>query len=152
MTTGWREALALARAAGARGEVPVGAIVVATARSSAAAAMRRSPRSDPTAHAEIAALREAAARSATTGFPAAAVRDDRAVRDVRRRDTARAHRAARLRRARPEDGRVRLGDRRLRRAAAQPPRDASPAALRADECGALLTRFLRRAAPARRHG
>ena len=41
------EALALARAAAARGEVPVGAIVVRD--------------NDPTAHAEIAAMREAAA-------------------------------------------------------------------------------------------
>ncbi len=59
-----REALRLARMAAAAGEVPVGAVVVANAE-----ILRRgwnSPlaRHDPTAHAEILALREAAARRA----------------------------------------------------------------------------------------
>jgi len=53
------EALALARAASARGEVPVGAVVVkdgvVIGRGGNAPIMH----SDPTAHAEIAALREA---------------------------------------------------------------------------------------------
>jgi len=57
-----RQALALAREAEAAGEVPVGAVVVA-ARGAVVGRGRNSPIStnDPTAHAEILALREAAA-------------------------------------------------------------------------------------------
>jgi tRNA(adenine34) deaminase len=54
-------ALGLARAAGDAGEVPVGAVVVAGGRVIGAAANRREATGDPTAHAEIVALREAAA-------------------------------------------------------------------------------------------
>ncbi len=56
-----REALALARQAGADGEAPVGAVVVFDGR--IAGRGRNSPiaRNDPTAHAEIRALREAGA-------------------------------------------------------------------------------------------
>jgi len=56
-----REALALAREAEAAGEVPVGAVVVAGGQ--IVGRGRNSPlaRLDPTAHAEILALREAAA-------------------------------------------------------------------------------------------
>jgi tRNA(adenine34) deaminase len=56
-----REALALAREAGQAGEVPVGAVV--EAGGAIAGRGRNSPirLSDPTAHAEILALREAAA-------------------------------------------------------------------------------------------
>ncbi len=56
-----REALALAREAGAAGEVPVGAVVVADG--AVVGRGRNSPISlhDPTAHAEMLALREAAA-------------------------------------------------------------------------------------------
>jgi tRNA(adenine34) deaminase len=55
--------LALEQAAGAgeRGEVPVGAVVVAGDRVLAAAGNAREQLQDPTAHAEILALREAAA-------------------------------------------------------------------------------------------
>jgi tRNA(adenine34) deaminase len=52
-------ALAEAEAAGARGEVPVGAVVVAGGRILAAAGNRTRELSDPTAHAEILALRAA---------------------------------------------------------------------------------------------
>lgn len=55
------EALRLARAAGEAGEVPVGAVVVADGRIIGSAANRREATGDPTAHAEILALREAAA-------------------------------------------------------------------------------------------
>jgi tRNA(Arg) A34 adenosine deaminase TadA len=55
------EALAHARAAAARGEVPVGAIVVHGERVIGRGGNAPIARSDPTAHAEIAALREAAA-------------------------------------------------------------------------------------------
>jgi tRNA(adenine34) deaminase len=53
------EALALARAAGARGEVPVGAIVVCAGAIVGRGGNAPIEASDPTAHAEIAALRDA---------------------------------------------------------------------------------------------
>lgn len=53
-------ALEEARAAAGRGEVPVGAVVVAAGRVLARAGNRREADRDPTAHAEILALREAA--------------------------------------------------------------------------------------------
>ena len=55
------EALAQARAAGARGEVPVGAIVVQGERVIGRGGNAPIACSDPTAHAEMAALREAGA-------------------------------------------------------------------------------------------
>ncbi len=55
------EALALAREAGARGEVPVGAVVVHGDRVLAGASNRREADRDPTAHAELLAIRAAAA-------------------------------------------------------------------------------------------
>lgn len=54
------EALAAAREAEGRGEVPVGAIVVSQARILAVAGNRTRTDCDPTAHAEVLALREAA--------------------------------------------------------------------------------------------
>jgi tRNA(adenine34) deaminase len=56
-----REAIALARAAEAAGEVPVGAIVELAGEIIGRGANSPIARSDPTAHAEILALREAAA-------------------------------------------------------------------------------------------
>jgi tRNA(adenine34) deaminase len=56
------EALALARTAASRGEVPVGAIVVCNDAIIGRGGNAPIAVSDPTAHAEIAALREAAAR------------------------------------------------------------------------------------------
>jgi tRNA(adenine34) deaminase len=53
-------ALEEARAAGARGEVPIGAIVVVQDRIVARAGNRTIADCDPTAHAEMVALREAA--------------------------------------------------------------------------------------------
>ncbi|MBN1336547.1 MAG: nucleoside deaminase [Deltaproteobacteria bacterium] len=55
------EALSLAREAGARGEVPVGAVVVHGDRVLAGASNRREADQDPTAHAELLAIRAAAA-------------------------------------------------------------------------------------------
>jgi cytidine deaminase len=54
-------ALAEARAAGARGEVPVGAVVVRGDRVLAAAGNRMRALADPTAHAEMLAIRAACA-------------------------------------------------------------------------------------------
>jgi tRNA(adenine34) deaminase len=56
-----REALALADAAAASGEVPVGAVVVVDGRIVGRGANRPIASHDPTAHAEIVALRDAAA-------------------------------------------------------------------------------------------
>src|SRR6478609_11799566 len=56
-----RQALAAAEAAAGRGEVPVGAIVVVGDQVVAVAHNERETGSDPTAHAEILALRRAAA-------------------------------------------------------------------------------------------
>lgn len=55
-----REALALAREAAAAGEVPVGAVVVKDGEIIASARERKIELSDPTAHAELLALRAAA--------------------------------------------------------------------------------------------
>jgi tRNA(adenine34) deaminase len=54
-------ALDLARAAAAAGEVPVGAVVVLDGRVVAARANEREGSGDPTAHAEVLAIRDAAA-------------------------------------------------------------------------------------------
>jgi tRNA(adenine34) deaminase len=54
-------ALAEARAAGEAGEVPVGAVVVLGGRVVSAVGNRREQLGDPTAHAEVLALRQAAA-------------------------------------------------------------------------------------------
>ena len=57
------EALVAAREAGTRGEVPIGAVVIAGEQILAAAGNRTRTDCDPTAHAEIVALREAARRA-----------------------------------------------------------------------------------------
>jgi len=57
-----REALALASAAAALGEVPVGAVLVKDGEVIGRGANRPISSADPTAHAEVVALREAAAR------------------------------------------------------------------------------------------
>ena len=57
-----REAIALARAAAAAGEVPVGAVVELDGEIAGRGANSPIARHDPTAHAEMLALREAAAR------------------------------------------------------------------------------------------
>jgi tRNA(adenine34) deaminase len=55
-----REALALAREAGARGEVPVGAVAVFEDRIVGRGANARESAHDPTAHAELLAVQDAA--------------------------------------------------------------------------------------------
>jgi tRNA(adenine34) deaminase len=55
-----REALALARQAGAAGEIPVGAVIVVAGRIAGRGFNSPVAHRDPTAHAEILALREAA--------------------------------------------------------------------------------------------
>jgi tRNA(adenine34) deaminase len=54
------EALRLARAAGEAGEVPVGAVALHEGRAVGRGANRREADRDPTAHAELVAIREAA--------------------------------------------------------------------------------------------
>ena len=65
-----REALALAAQAAAAGEVPVGAVVVKDGRIIGRGFNRPISSSDPTAHAEIVALRAAAAAEANYRLPA----------------------------------------------------------------------------------
>lgn len=64
-----REALALAKAAAVAGEVPVGAIVVRQGIVVGRGHNRPIGRCDPTAHAEIEALRDAAARIGNYRLP-----------------------------------------------------------------------------------
>ncbi len=63
------EALSLARAAGARGEVPVGALVVRDGIVIGRGGNAPITGSDPTAHAEIAALRDAARTAGNYRLP-----------------------------------------------------------------------------------
>lgn len=58
-----RRALRLAREAARRGEVPIGALVVSAAGSSSGAANATIARHDPSAHAEVLALRRAGRRA-----------------------------------------------------------------------------------------
>jgi len=67
------EALALAHAAGARGEVPVGAIVVCDNRIVGRGGNAPIEACDPTAHAEIGALREAASTLRNYRLPGCAL-------------------------------------------------------------------------------
>lgn len=67
------EALALAREAGAAGEVPVGALVVLDDAIIGRGWNQPIVRHDPTAHAEIMALRDAAARTGNYRLPGAAL-------------------------------------------------------------------------------
>jgi tRNA(adenine34) deaminase len=64
-------ALEEARAAGAAGEVPIGAVVVVDGRVVARAGNERERRQDPTAHAEVLALRQAAGELGTWRLPGA---------------------------------------------------------------------------------
>ena len=58
-----KEALELARQAGSRGEIPVGAVIVKDGRIIARAHNEREKTGDPTAHAEALAIRRAAGES-----------------------------------------------------------------------------------------
>ena len=66
-----RAALAEAEAAAARGEVPVGAVVVAGRQILARAGNRTRELNDPTAHAEMLAIRAACATTASERLPEA---------------------------------------------------------------------------------
>ena len=66
-----REALRLAREGAGEGEVPVGAVVVVEGEIAGRAWNAPIARHDPTAHAEVLALREAAARMANYRLPGA---------------------------------------------------------------------------------
>lgn len=65
-----RLALERAEEAAAHGDVPIGAVVAAEDRVLAAAGNEREKRADPTAHAEVLALREAAAELGGWRLPA----------------------------------------------------------------------------------
>jgi tRNA(adenine34) deaminase len=66
-----REALRLARESDTRGEVPVGAVVVIDGDIRGRGSNSPIARNDPTAHAEVLALREAAAASGNYRLPGA---------------------------------------------------------------------------------
>lgn len=66
-----REALALARASGEAGEVPVGAVVVLDGQVIGRGRNQPITAHDPTAHAEVLALRDAAARVGNYRLPGA---------------------------------------------------------------------------------
>ncbi len=68
-----RRALDLARQAAAAGEVPVGAVVVRDGAVIGEGSNRPITTSDPTAHAEIVALRDAARRAGNYRLPGAAL-------------------------------------------------------------------------------
>ena len=68
-----RQALAAARDAGARGEVPVGTCIVADGELLALAGNLTRTDQDPTAHAEVVALREASRKISNYRMPAAVV-------------------------------------------------------------------------------
>jgi tRNA(adenine34) deaminase len=68
-----RRALAQARLAGESGEVPVGAVVVVEGRPIAEGFNQPIRTGDPTAHAEVVALRQAARAAGNYRLPAAAV-------------------------------------------------------------------------------
>ena len=87
------------------GDVPIGAVVVRDGEVIAEGRNERELRGDPTAHAEILALREAArALGSWRVLDDDALRDARALRDVRRCDRARARAARDLRCERPKAG------------------------------------------------
>jgi tRNA(adenine34) deaminase len=67
------EALALARSAACDGEVPVGAVVVIGSEIVGSAGNAPISRNDPTAHAEVLALRAAASRVGNYRLPASTV-------------------------------------------------------------------------------
>lgn len=64
-------ALEQAEAAAARGEVPIGAVVVLDGKVIASAGNRTREMADPTAHAEILALREACGKTGSERLPGA---------------------------------------------------------------------------------
>jgi len=68
-----RRALALARAAGEAGEVPIGAVVVRAGEVVGEGSNRPISARDPTAHAELVALREAASKAGNYRLPDATV-------------------------------------------------------------------------------
>lgn len=68
-----RQTLAAARDAGARGEVPVGACIVADGELLAVAGNLTRTNQDPTAHAEVIALREASRKVGNYRMPTAVV-------------------------------------------------------------------------------
>ena len=68
-----RRALALAESAAGQGDVPVGAVVARGGDELGAAGNERELRGDPTAHAEVLALRQAAARLGGWRLPETAI-------------------------------------------------------------------------------
>ena len=101
-------AFAEARSAELRGEAPIGAALVREGTVIASAGNRTRELNDPTAHAEMIVIREAAAKDwIRTAGRLRSLCDARALRDVRRRDLLRPPAPALLRRSRPQGRRCR---------------------------------------------
>ena len=100
-----RLALSEAAEAAAHDDVPVGCVVVRDGAVVGAAHNERELRGDPTAHAEVLALRAAAVELGGGADGHGRLLHARALPDVRRGDPAGPRRAAGLRRARSEGGR-----------------------------------------------
>ena len=121
-------------------DVPIGAVVVREGEVLAAACNERELRNDPTAHAEVLVLREPVRSSAVGASRRGRVRDDRALRDVRRGDRMGALPRVVYGAADPKAGAAgsvldMLGEPRLN----WQPEVAG--GLLADECAALMTNF-----------
>ena len=116
-----RAALEQAHEARRRGEVPIGAVVVVGGEIVGAGFNRPIGDADPTAHAEIVALRDAARRAGNYRLTGATLYvTDRAVPDVRGRDGSRAGRDPGLRRERAESRRDDVDAARARTCGAEP--------------------------------
>ncbi len=101
-------ALAEARAAATEGEVPVGAVCLVDGQVVSRRHNERERADDPTAHAELLALRDAAGDSGRMASPRSdRRRHARALPDVRGRPGRCPRRPARLRRVGPQGGRLR---------------------------------------------
>ena len=134
-------ALAEARAAAAEGEVPVGAVCLVDGQVVARRHNERERTGDPTAHAELLALRDAAAALGGWRLGDATIVVTLEPCPMCAGATGRRPpRPPRLRGRRPQGGRLRDALQPVRRPSAQP-RGAVTGGVRAAECGALLTSF-----------
>ena len=144
-----RRALELAGEAARAGEVPIGAVLVCGERRFEAQ-NEKERRPDPTAHAELLAIRAAAAALGVWRLPQATLYvTQRTVCDVRRRDRCGAHRAARVRLPRSERRRGGQRHRRFRFASGEPPRRRVAGVLEDETSEQLRAFFAERRAAAK---
>ena len=143
-------ALSEARAALVHSDVPVGAVVVLGDRVLAARHNEREHLNDPTAHAEVLALRDAAGgRGVVAPRRLHAGGHPRAVRDVRRRAASTRGSAASCSAPPTSRPAARVALQRVRRSPAQPQSRRSPTGVRGASAATLLDRVLRQPAVAK---